>query len=119
MTNYLATGSFWAGTVERALKTLVQGLIAVLGLGAFNLFSFDWKTVLGVGLGAAVLSVLTSLVSGPIGPQGSPSLVSEAPAGGPPSTHTAPAPPAAPPPAPEPRGGPPGSHTEPPAAEPR
>jgi hypothetical protein len=37
----------------------------------------DWKTLLGVSLGGALLSYATSLVSAQIGVKGSPSLVKE------------------------------------------
>lgn len=72
---------FWMSAAERAAKTFAQTLIALwpLGENAFGLLSIDWRQSLSVAGLAAVLSVLTSVVSSPIGPDGSPSLVGEPP----------------------------------------
>lgn len=68
--------AFWLSTLERALKTFVQSLLATLTLGpAFNLLHANWTEALGVSLGATVLSLLTSLLSAPIGPSASASVV--------------------------------------------
>jgi hypothetical protein len=48
---------------ERAIKTFAQSALATLGLGATDILSTDWVGVLSVGGGAAVVSVLTSLLS--------------------------------------------------------
>ena len=70
--------SFWADVLERAVKTAAQAILTVLGLsnsGFGNLFEFDW-TVLGqAALSGFVLSVLTSLVSAPIGESGTASML--------------------------------------------
>lgn len=72
------TLSFWADTLERAVKTAAQAVLTVLGLsntGFGNLFEFDW-TVLGqAALSGGLLSILTSLVSAPIGESGTASLL--------------------------------------------
>lgn len=75
------TREFWQGVLERALKSLAQCLIGLwLGDTAFDLIQVDWRHALGLAAGAALLSVLTSIVSAPIGVQGSPSLVDDTPA---------------------------------------
>lgn len=51
--------------VERAVKTAAQTAVTVLGADAVNVLSVDWETVVGLGLGAAVVSVLTSIASAP------------------------------------------------------
>ncbi|MEV6526899.1 holin [Longispora sp. NPDC051575] len=77
---YLTTRAFWTATAERALKTFAQTLIAALTLGAVagtigvDVLSVDWATALSLSAGATLLSVLTSVASGPIGAPGSPSL---------------------------------------------
>lgn len=76
------TVTFWADTLERSVKTAAQAVLAVLGLsntGFGNLFEFDW-TVLGqAALSGFVLSVLTSLVSAPIGSNGTASVLPSPP----------------------------------------
>lgn len=54
---------FWKATAERAVKTFCQVLLAVLGAEEFGLLHAPWGLALDLGLMAAVLSVLTSLVS--------------------------------------------------------
>jgi hypothetical protein len=73
------TMTFWKATAERAVKTLAQTLLSVLVVGGvvLNLFEVDWLNALGIGLGAMVVSVLTSLLSAFVGSSDSPSLVSE------------------------------------------
>lgn len=57
------TKAFWAGALERAAKTFGQSVLAALGVGATGLLHADWLTALDVGGLAAVLSLLTSLVT--------------------------------------------------------
>lgn len=77
----LATGAFWGGAAERALKTIAQSLLALLTVdAASNLFNLDFKMAASVALTAGAVSLLTSIVSAPIGPPGSPSLVNDRPA---------------------------------------
>lgn len=73
------TKEFWLEASERALKTFAQTLLALLGAVSFNVFTADWQTLIGVSLGAAVLSYATSIVSAEIGDYGKPSLVGRKP----------------------------------------
>jgi len=66
---------FWRNALERAAKTVAQSLVAVFGAGAFNLLTANWTVVLATALMTGALSVLTSIISAPIGPADSPSLV--------------------------------------------
>lgn len=71
---------FWAAAAERAVKTAAQVIVAFAGADAVNAFSVDYERAAGLALGAAVVSVLTSIVSAPAGPveaKGTPSLVGE------------------------------------------
>jgi hypothetical protein len=72
---------FWLSLVERALKTFAQALIAIWPLGdaALGLVDVDWRKSMSIAGLAAAVSVLTSIVSAPVGPDGSPSLVGEPP----------------------------------------
>lgn len=71
------TMAFWKDASERALKTAAQALLSlwVVG-GAFNILTVSWGPALGVSLGAAVVSLLTSVVSSGVGDKGTASLIS-------------------------------------------
>ena len=74
------TREFWLEASERALKTFAQTLLAMVGaVSVFDVLSADWQTLIGVSLGAALLSYLTSIVSAEIGDYGKPSLVARKP----------------------------------------
>jgi len=61
---------------ERALKTFAQTLLATIGVNQLNLLSASFTNALQIAASAAVLSVLTSIVSTQIGQSG-PSLATE------------------------------------------
>lgn len=69
---------FWIAAAERALKTLAQTLVALIGANAVSVMDLDWPQMLGVAGTAAVVSILTSLASAPFGKNDGPSLVDEA-----------------------------------------
>ena len=62
---------------ERALKTFAQSLIAVGLVGATGILDVDWGAALSTAALATVLSVLSSIVSYPVGDKG-PALGTEA-----------------------------------------
>lgn len=68
--------SFLEATAERALKTFVQTLLALIGTNAAGVLSVDILPAAQVALSAAVLSVLTSFGSAKVGNEG-PSLAGE------------------------------------------
>ena len=57
------TKAFWEYAGERAIKTFAQTAIATLGAGTVGLFLIDWATLRSVAGGAALLSLLTSVVT--------------------------------------------------------
>jgi hypothetical protein len=62
---FMFTKLFVKDAGERAVKTFVQALLALILVGgAFNAFNFDWGNALEISASAAVVSVLTSVVSG-------------------------------------------------------
>ena len=68
---------FWAATAERAIKTLAQTLVALIGTSAVSIIDLDWAQMLGVAATATVLSVLTSIASANFGKNPGPSLADE------------------------------------------
>ena len=52
---------FWSYAGERAIKTVAQSALAVLGSGSIGLFTVDWVNLASVSLGAGLLSILTSI----------------------------------------------------------
>jgi hypothetical protein len=71
------SSTFWHSTAERALKTAAQVLVTFLGADLVDVFAVDWQRAAGVAVGAAVISVLTSVASAQVGEPNSPSLVAE------------------------------------------
>jgi hypothetical protein len=70
--------NFWKQALERAVKSAAQAVVgAVLLDKPANVIHLDWKLGLGVAGGAAVLSILTSIISLPVGEPDSPSAVAE------------------------------------------
>lgn len=67
---------FWRAAGERAIKTLAQTLVALIGANAASIMELDWGQILGVAATATVLSILTSVASANFGPTG-PSLADE------------------------------------------
>jgi hypothetical protein len=74
------TKAFWTLASERALKTVAQTFLALAAaVGVFDALQADWQTILGVSVGAGLLSYATSIVSAEIGKHGDPSLVAPKP----------------------------------------
>ena len=69
------TLTFWRDAVERAVKTFCQSLVAVLGAGSVGLLNVPWVTSLSTAGLAALLSLLTSVGSSPLGKPDTASLV--------------------------------------------
>jgi hypothetical protein len=75
MSSYLVSGAFWAQSAERAVKTFAQSAIALLTGQGIGLLDINWMHVFSVAGLAAVVSVLTSVGSGPFSQNGTPNLV--------------------------------------------
>ena len=70
------TKSFWLESTDRSVKSAAQAIVLALGAAeGFNLFEADAQNVLGLALGAAALSLLTSLISAPFNAKGTASLI--------------------------------------------
>jgi hypothetical protein len=66
---------FWLDATERAIKTFAQVILALGVAGALDAFAVDWAKVLGVALGAVILSYASSIVTAEIRKNGTASLV--------------------------------------------
>ena len=60
---FIFTKTFWAYAGERAIKTVAQAALAVIGTGAVGILAVDWQGVVSVAVMAGVVSVLTSITS--------------------------------------------------------
>jgi len=58
------TLEFWKAAGERAVKSAAQTLILLIGTGAVGITALNWPELLSLTATAALLSVLTSIVSG-------------------------------------------------------
>lgn len=74
------TKTFWKQAAERAVKTFAQAALALLTVDGLDLLTVHWGTLAATAGLAAVVSVLTSVVSAGIGAPSSPSLVATEPA---------------------------------------
>lgn len=70
------TRPFWIGAADRAVKSFASQLgLVLLADHVLNLFRVDWVTDLGMAGGAAVISLIMSVGSAPVGNQGTTSLL--------------------------------------------
>ena len=70
------TTDFLRSAIERAIKTAAQALLLAVGASTgADLFHLDWANAAGAVIAGFAVSLLTSIVSAPFGPKGSPSLV--------------------------------------------
>jgi hypothetical protein len=75
----MLTAQFWAGATDRAVKSFAQSLILLWTADqGFNVLEIAVGPTFGVAVGAAALSLLTSIVSAPVGDRGSTSLIPDA-----------------------------------------
>lgn len=67
---------FWAGAFDRAIKSFAQALLLIWGADeGFNVINVNLVQALGVAAGALVLSLLTSIVSNPVGDRNTTSML--------------------------------------------
>jgi hypothetical protein len=69
------TAYFWKSTLERAIKSFAQSLLAVVGVGQVGVLDVSWPMALSTAAMAGLLSVLTSIGSSKVGASDDPSLV--------------------------------------------
>ena len=59
----LFTIDFWSYAGERAIKTIAQAAVAVLGSGVAGILEVDWTNIVSISLLAGLVSILTSLAN--------------------------------------------------------
>lgn len=69
------TRAWMLEAADRALKSAAQAVILLWSATKIDAFTLDWKVAAGAALGAASLSVLTSVVSMPFGDPGNASFL--------------------------------------------
>lgn len=71
------SSAFLKATAERAVRAFAAALISlwVVGDQMLDVFAVDWERAAGVGLGAAVVSILLSLVGSGLSSTPGPSLL--------------------------------------------
>ena len=84
----MLTSRFWQLASERALKTFAQSLLAIFSAAGVGLLTAPWTTALSTAGMAAVLSVLSSMASEPVGEPNTPSLLPSASTSPPPAART-------------------------------
>lgn len=60
----MKTSNYWLAVADRAVRTAAQTALLTMGADQLNVVQVDWLDVGGFALGGAVLSILTSLVTG-------------------------------------------------------
>jgi hypothetical protein len=71
--------NFWKQSAERAIKSSAQSLVGLWAMDGFNVLHVDLPLAAGVAGGAAVLSLLTSIITSGVGEPGDPSAVHDTP----------------------------------------
>jgi cyanate permease len=79
------TAAYWRDLAERMVSSFAGAMVAAYGADGLNLLSLDWRAALGIGLGAAFVSLLKGLAARTLNSPETASLVATAP-----STVTAP-----------------------------
>ncbi|WP_237773282.1 holin [Streptomyces luteocolor] len=57
------TAAFWRATAERMIRTFAQAVLGIAGADGLGLLDVDWGEALSAGGLAAVLALLTAVVS--------------------------------------------------------
>jgi hypothetical protein len=71
--------SYWLDLAERIAASFAGGVLSALGGDVVDLWNLDWRAVLGLGAGAALVSLLKGLVARGSGDRESASLVGALP----------------------------------------
>ena len=82
--------TFWKLALERAIKSFAQTFVAILSVQSTMFENAPWWTAASTAAVAFVLSVMTSIGSITVGPDGDPGMVAHQPVTAPPAGGDAP-----------------------------
>ncbi len=68
----MLTKEYWARLAEDAVTGLITGVSTIVLMAGFDVFTADWKAVLGAVLTGAVVAVVKDAVTTPVGVSDSP-----------------------------------------------
>lgn len=75
--NEYFSAAFWKGALDRAVKSVAQSLLLLWGADSgLDIVHVDWRGALAYAGGAAVLSLITSVLSAGAGDPGTTSMIS-------------------------------------------
>lgn len=66
--------AFLTATLERMIRTVAQVLLTFLGAQTVNAFDVQWDDAVGIAVGAAVVSLLMSIIASGVGENRGPSF---------------------------------------------
>jgi len=70
----MLTKAYWVRLAEDLWTGFITGVATIVLMAGFDVFSADWKAVLGAGLTGAVVAAVKAAVSTPVGAADSPRL---------------------------------------------
>lgn len=70
----MLTKAYWAKLAEDLWTGFVTGLATIVLMAGFDVFTADWKAVLGAGLTGAVVAAVKAAAATPVGVAGSPRM---------------------------------------------
>jgi hypothetical protein len=71
------TVPFWISSAERALRTVAQTAVALIGVDLVSVVDIQWQYVAGVSATAGILSILTSVAASGVGEKGTAAFVED------------------------------------------
>ncbi len=71
----MLTAEYWKRLAEDAVTGLITGVSTIVLMAGFDVFTADWKAILGAGLTGAVVAVVKDAVTTPVGAPDSPRVV--------------------------------------------
>jgi hypothetical protein len=70
----MLTKAYWVRLAEDLWTGFITGVATIVLMAGFDVFTADWKAVLGAGLTGAVVAAVKAAVSTPVGAVDSPRL---------------------------------------------
>lgn len=68
----MLTRAYWAKLAEDLWTGFITGIATIMLMAGFDVFTADWKAILGAGLTGAVVAAVKAAVATPVGESDSP-----------------------------------------------